>query len=491
MNKDLIIYEIFPKCISEKKEGKLIDVINRLPYLSELGINTIWITPIFKSPQKDSGYDVSNYYKIDPIHGDEEILKVLIEKAHSLNIKIILDFVPNHTSNLHEWFIKSENKDLFYKDFYIWRDPRDGKEPNNWISKKNTGSVWEYSKKRKQYYLHLYSKEQPDLNWQNEGVRKEIYSAMGHWLDIGIDGFRLDVVNKLSKVNLDKDTDHAEIYYQNMPDTFEYIKEMREYFSKKYRRNIILIGQAEGIDFKLGEKYQENLDLVLEFANNHMGRGKNYRTLKSNFEEIIKVYLQWQQNQEYWPTLFWGSHDLPRAASRYMLDDDGENTGKIIGVFTLIGRGTPIIYNGDECGTLNCNFNSIEKYKDVRSQNIYNLRSQAENKNKVFSDIRAWSRDNARQLIDWENNLQVSKFYKSCIEIRKEYNDVISFGKLEYETCKDMIIYTIKKNDKYIKVTFNNSNKNKKIDLTNILLRTKNNDGENIASYEAIIEGNL
>lgn len=491
MYRDLIIYEVFPGCFSERIQGRLIDVIERLPYLAKLGVNALWITPIFKSPQKDSGYDVSNYYEVDPLHGNEEVLVKLIGKAHKFGIKIILDFVPNHTSDLHEWFIRSEENEPYYRDFYIWRKPREGREPNNWTSKKNTGSVWEYSKKRGEYYLHLYAKEQPDLNWENEAVRKTIYSAMEKWLDLGVDGFRLDVINKIAKTNLERDTEDATIYYQNMPETFNYIEEMRDHLSKKYDREIILMGQAEGSDLKLGKKYQRDLDLVLEFSTNHMGRGKEYRSTKVEFPHIMRDFLGWQRDREYWPTIFWGSHDLPRVASRYTFDGDSRNTAKVFGVFTVITRGTPIIYNGDEQGILNCNFDTIEDYTDVRSQNIYRARIGSEGRDKVFTDVKRWARDNARQMIDFENDLEVYEFYRRCILIRKEYQEIIGSGELSYEVLDTLIVYRIDHRDKYIKVTFNNSGEVMKRETYEILLRSKVGTKNEIQPYEVIVEGNL
>ncbi len=491
MYKDLIIYEVFPRCFSERDEGKLIDITERLPYLAELGVNALWITPIFKSPQKDSGYDVSNYYEVDPLHGSEEVLKKLIEEAYKQGIKILLDFVPNHTSNLHEWFIRSEEGDPRYRDFYIWRKPREGREPNNWISKKNTGSVWEYSEKRGEYYLHLYSKEQPDLNWENEEVRGEIYRAMEYWLDMGVDGFRLDVINKIAKTNLDMDTDDATIYYQNMPETFNYIEEMRNHLAQRYEREIILMGQAEGSDLELGKRYQGSLDLVLEFSTNHMGRGREYRSVETDFSQVMGNFLKWQSDRDYWPTIFWGSHDLPRVASRYDFDGDPKNTAKVFGVFTLISRGTPIIYNGDEQGTLNCNFETIEEYTDVRSQNIYRLRAKYEDKDRVFTDIKRWARDNARQLIDFERDLEVLNFYRRCIEIRREYQKIIEGGELTYEISDDLIMYRITKGSKYIGVIFNNSKEVVKRDTHRILLRSKAGMKDEIQSHEVIVEGNI
>jgi len=491
MYKDLIIYEVFPGCFSERSQKRLIDVVERLPYLADLGVNALWITPIFKSPQKDSGYDVSNYYEVDPLHGNEEVLVKLIEEAHKLEIKIILDFVPNHTSDLHEWFIRSEENDPYYRDFYIWRKPREDREPNNWTSKKNTGSVWEYSEKRGEYYLHLYAKEQPDLNWENEKVRSEIYGAMEKWLDMGVDGFRLDVINKIAKTNLERDTEDATIYYQNMPETFNYIEEMRDHLSKKYDREIILMGQAEGSDLELGKRYQRSLDLVLEFSTNHMGRGREYRSVQTDFSQIIENFLEWQRDREYWPTIFWGSHDLPRVASRYNFDGDPRNTAKVFGVFTLVSRGTPIIYNGDEQGILNCNFNTIEEYTDVRSRNIYRLRTEAEDRERVFSDIRRWARDNARQPIDFERDLGILDFYRRCIEIRREYQKVIEDGELTYEITKDLISYRIVNGSEYIEVTFNNSGGLIKRDADRILLRSKAGMKDEIQSHEVIVEGNL
>ena len=491
MYKDLIIYEVFPGCFSERSQKRLIDVVERLPYLADLGVDALWITPIFKSPQKDSGYDVSNYYEVDPLHGNEEVLVKLIEEAHKLEIKIILDFVPNHTSDLHEWFIRSEESDPYYRDFYIWRKPREGREPNNWTSKKNTGSVWEYSEKRGEYYLHLYAKEQPDLNWENEKVRSEIYGAMEKWLDMGVDGFRLDVINKIAKTNLERDTEDATIYYQNMPETFNYIEEMRDHLSKKYDREIILMGQAEGSDLELGKRYQRSLDLVLEFSTNHMGRGREYRSVQTDFSQIIENFLEWQRDREYWPTIFWGSHDLPRVASRYNFDGDPRNTAKVFGVFTLVSRGTPIIYNGDEQGILNCNFNTIEEYTDVRSRNIYRLRTEAEDRERVFSDIRRWARDNARQPIDFERDLGILDFYRRCIEIRREYQKVIEDGELTYEITKDLISYRIVNGSEYIEVTFNNSGGLIKRDADRILLRSKAGMKDEIQSHEVIVEGNL
>ncbi len=491
MYKELIIYEVFPGCFSERDEGKLVDITERLPYLAQLGVDAIWITPIFKSPQKDSGYDVSNYYEVDPLHGDKEVLVKLIEEAHRLGIKILLDFVPNHTSNLHEWFIRSEEGDPRYRDYYIWRKPKDGGEPNNWISKKNTGSVWEYSEKRGEYYLHLYAKEQPDLNWENEEVRGEIYRAMEYWLDMGVDGFRLDVINKIAKTNLERNTEDATIYYQNMPETFKYIEEMRDHLSERYEREIILMGQAEGSDLELGKRYQRSLDLVLEFSTNHIRRGKEYRSVQTDFSQIMENFLEWQRDVEYWPTIFWGSHDLPRVASRYDFDGDPKNTAKVFGVFTLISRGTPIIYNGDEQGTLNCHFDTIEEYTDVRSQNIYRARTESEDRASVFADIKRWARDNARQPIDFERDLEVLDFYRRCIEVRREYQKVIEDGELTYEITGDLITYRIARGSEYIGVTFNNSDEAIKRDTHRILLRSKAGMKDEIESHEVIVEGNL
>ncbi|HAR1308930.1 TPA: alpha-glucosidase [Enterococcus faecium] len=460
-----VVYQIYPRSFQDSNQdgiGDLRGIISRLDYLAYLGIDAIWLSPVYESPNDDNGYDISNYQAIMAEFGTMEEMEELIEEAKKRNIRIIMDLVVNHTSDEHPWFIEArKNKENPYRDYYIWRDPVNGKEPNR-LRSIFSGSAWQLDEKTGQYFLHLYSKRQPDLNWKNKQVRQEIYQMMNFWIDKGIGGFRMDVIDMIGK-EPDKEIT------SNGPKLHEYLQEMNQAtFGDK---NLMTVGETWGATTEIAKLYsnpkRNELSMVFQFE--HIGldqqEGKDKWDLKPlSISELKKVLSKWQTSlgDEGWNSLFWNNHDLPRIVSRWGNDDVyRKESAKMFAILLHMMKGTPYIYQGEELGMTNCPIDDIAEAKDIETINMYNERiSSGFTKEEILESINAKGRDNARTPMQWnarehagfttgipwlrvnpnykEINAEealadqdsVFYMYKKLIDLRRKY-DIIVWGDYE------------------------------------------------------------
>ncbi|MDA1801285.1 alpha,alpha-phosphotrehalase [Bacillus cereus group sp. BY6-1LC] len=465
-----VVYQIYPKSFNSyynKETGDIKGVTEKLDYLKELGVDYIWLTPIYQSPQNDNGYDVSDYYRIDPSYGTMEEFEELLEEAKARNIEIMLDIVVNHSSTEHKWFKEAkEDKNSPYRNYYIWRD-----EKNNWQSKFG-GSAWKYDEKTEQYYLHLFDETQADLNWENEKLREEVYDMMRFWLDKGVTGFRLDVINLISKdqqfLNDDGSTATSDgrKYYTDGPCVHEYLQEMnRNVFEGK---DVITVGEMSSTTIDNCIKYSnpERNELSMTFSFHHLKvdypNGDKWTKANFDFIKLKEIMSNWQiemQKGGGWNALFWCNHDQPRIVSRFGDDREYRNeSAKMLATAMHMLQGTPYIYQGEEIGMTNPKFESIEQYRDVESLNIYDIKlEEGLSKEEIIGILKQKSRDNSRTPMQWneemnsgfttstpwisvaenfkeinvekalEDKESVFYHYKKLIELRKTY-DVITEG---------------------------------------------------------------
>lgn len=420
--KKAVVYQIYPKSFNDTKGngvGDLQGIIEKLDYLNELGVDVVWLTPIYKSPQNDNGYDISDYYNIHEEYGTMEDFDRLLEEAHKRGIKIIMDIVVNHTSTEHEWFKQAaSSKDNPYRDFYIWRDGKeDGSEPTNWESKFG-GSAWKYDEKTGQYYLHLFDVTQADLNWENEEVRKKVYEMMNFWFEKGVDGFRLDVINLISKDQRFPDDDGSvppgdgRKFYTDGPRVHEFLQETnREVFSK---HDAMTVGEMSSTTIEHCIKYSnpDRHELSMTFNFHHLkvdyANGDKWTIADFDFLALKRILSTWQTEMNKgggWNALFWCNHDQPRVVSRY--GDDGKywlESAKMLATSIHMMQGTPYIYQGEEFGMTNPKFDRIEDYRDVESLNIYNIkREQGMSEEEILAILKEKSRDNSRTPVQWND----------------------------------------------------------------------------------------
>ena len=417
------VYQIYPKSFNDTTgngQGDINGIIEKLDYLKKLGVEVLWLTPMYKSPQADNGYDISDYYNIDENYGTMQDFEKLLEEAHRRGLKIVMDIVVNHSSTENEWFKKSEQEDPEYRDFYIWKDAVNGKEPTNWQSKFG-GNAWKYSEKRKQYYLHLFDVTQADLNWENENVRKKVYEMIRFWLNKGVDGFRLDVINLISKDQRFLNDDGSDKrfvpdgrrFYTDGPKIHEYLKEMnREAFGSD---ELITVGEMSSTSLDNCVRYSNpsEKELSMVFSFHHLKvdypNGEKWVKAPFNFIELKKIFSEWQKgmyNGNGWNATFWNNHDQPRALSRFGNDGKYHNeSGKMLATVLHGLQGTPYIYQGEEFGMTNPYFDDINKYRDVESHNIYKIKEKEGLSNKEILDILMQkSRDNSRTPMQWDNS---------------------------------------------------------------------------------------
>ncbi|HGE7611683.1 alpha,alpha-phosphotrehalase [Bacillus thuringiensis] len=465
-----VVYQIYPKSFNSyynRETGDIKGVTEKLDYLKELGVDYIWLTPIYQSPQNDNGYDVSDYYSIDPSYGTMEEFEELLAEAKVRNIEIMLDIVVNHSSTEHKWFKEAkEDKNSPYRNYYIWRD-----EKNNWQSKFG-GSAWKYEEKTEQYYLHLFDETQADLNWENEKLREEVYDMMRFWLDKGVTGFRLDVINLISKDQCflndegSTATSDGRKYYTDGPRVHEYLQEMnRNVFAGK---DVITVGEMSSTTIDNCIKYSnpERNELSMTFSFHHLKvdypNGDKWTKAEFDFIKLKEIMSNWQiemQKGGGWNALFWCNHDQPRIVSRF--GDDGKyrnKSAKMLATAMHMLQGTPYIYQGEEIGMTNPKFESIEQYRDVESLNIYDIKlKEGLSKEEIIGILKQKSRDNSRTPMQWneemnsgfttstpwisaaenfkeinvekalEDKESVFYHYKKLIELRKTY-DVITEG---------------------------------------------------------------
>ena len=417
------VYQIYPKSFNDTTgngQGDIKGIIEKLDYLKELGVEVLWLTPMYKSPQADNGYDISDYYNIDENYGTMEDFEKLLEEAHKRGLKIVMDIVVNHSSTENEWFKKSEAGDPEYKDFYIWKDAVDGKEPTNWQSKFG-GNAWKYSEKRGQYYLHLFDVTQADLNWENENVRKKVYEMIRFWLNKGVDGFRLDVINLISKDQRFLNDDGSDKrfvpdgrrFYTDGPRIHEFLKELnREAFGGG---ELITVGEmsSTSIDNCIRYSNPDEKELSMAFSFHHLKvdypNGEKWVKAPFDFVELKKIFSKWQKGMydgNGWNATFWNNHDQPRAISRFGNDGKYHNeSGKMLATVLHGLQGTPYVYQGEEFGMTNPYFDNINKYRDVESHNIYKIKEKVGLSDKKILDILMQkSRDNSRTPMQWNDS---------------------------------------------------------------------------------------
>ncbi|MBK5433552.1 alpha,alpha-phosphotrehalase [Bacillus sp. TH25] len=465
-----VVYQIYPKSFNSyynKETGDIKGVTEKLDYLKELGVDYIWLTPIYRSPQNDNGYDVSDYYSIDPSYGTMEEFEELLKEAKVRDIEIMLDIVVNHSSTEHKWFKEAkEDKNSPYRNYYIWRD-----EKNNWQSKFG-GSAWKYDEKTGQYFLHLFDETQADLNWENEKLREEVYDMMRFWLEKGVKGFRLDVINLISKDQrfLNDEgttaTSDGRKYYTDGPRVHEYLQEMSQNVFEG--KDVITVGEMSSTTIDNCIKYSnpERNELSMTFSFHHLkvdySNGDKWTKADFDFIKLKEIMSDWQSEMQKgggWNALFWCNHDQPRIVSRFGDDEKYRNeSAKMLATAMHMLQGTPYIYQGEEIGMTNPKFESIEQYRDVESLNIYNIKlEEGLSKEEIIGILKQKSRDNSRTPMQWneevnsgfttnapwisvadsyeeinvekalEEKESVFYHYKKLIELRKTY-DVITEG---------------------------------------------------------------
>ena len=409
-----VIYQIYPKSFQDTTgsgTGDLRGVTQRLDYLKTLGIDAIWLTPFYISPQVDNGYDVANYTAIDPSYGTLDDFDELVAEAHARGIRIVLDMVFNHTSTQHAWFRESLNKASPYRQFYIWRDGTPEQLPNNWRSKFG-GNAWRWHAESEQYYLHLFAPEQADLNWENPAVRAELKKVCEFWADRGVDGLRLDVINLISK---DQDFPDDNIgdgrrFYTDGPRIHEYLQEMsRDVFTP---RNLMTVGEMSSTSLENCQQYAslDGRELSMTFNFHHLKvdypGGEKWTLAKPDFVALKTLFRHWQQgmHNKAWNALFWCNHDQPRIVSRF--GDEGEyrvHAAKMLGMVLHGMQGTPYIYQGEELGMTNPHFSRITDYRDVESLNMFaELRASGREPDELLAILASKSRDNGRTPMQWD-----------------------------------------------------------------------------------------
>lgn len=468
---EAVVYQIYPKSFMDTTgsgTGDLRGITCKLDYLKKLGVDVIWLTPVYESPQNDNGYDISNYYNIDESFGAMQDFEELLDATHEHDMKLIMDIVINHTSTEHEWFKQSkQSKDNPYRDYYIWRDGIDGGPPNNWESKFG-GPAWSLDKQTDQYYLHLFDKTQADLNWENEIVRQKLADMMVFWAEKGVDGFRLDVINLISK-NLhfpSDDLGDGRRFYTDGPRVHEYIHEMNEAVFKPYQ--LMTVGEMSSttLDACIAYTNPERGELNMTFQFHHLRvdyeNDEKWTNAKFDFQQLKDVLTHWQTGMAEgngWNALFWCNHDQPRVVTR--LGDDKNyrvESAKMLATTIHMMNGTPYIYQGEEIGMTDPNFTELSQYLDVESLNAYEaLKAEGKTKVDILAILAQKSRDNSRTPMQWTSEAQagfttgepwiqvagnfkeinaaqavsdessVYHHYRKLIELRKQH-DVIVYG---------------------------------------------------------------
>lgn len=488
--KEAVVYQIYPRSFQDSNGdgiGDLNGIRQRLDYLNRLGIDVIWLSPVCQSPNDDNGYDISNYQDIMNEFGSMKDFDDLLREAHEKGIKILLDLVVNHTSDEHPWFLESrKSKENSYRDFYIWRDGKeDGGCPNNWGSC-FSGSAWEYDDETQMYYLHLFSKKQPDLNWENPKVRDEVFQMMDWWCEKGIDGFRMDVISMISK---DQTFPNGEVtdglygdftpYSIHGPRVHEYLKEMNRRVLSKY--DLMTVGETAGVTIGEAKRYageaEEELNMVFHFEHVE-GDGElgKWTDQKPDLLKLKQILSKWQIELENsaWNSLYWDNHDQPRAVSRFGNDSSEfrELSAKMLATCLHMMKGTPYIYQGEELGMTNYPFTDISQFQDIESKNAYKelVLGGHISHERMMDYLRCKSRDNARTPMQWNDKEQagftngtpwlavnpnfkeinadqqiedpnsVFYYYKKLIALRKKY-DVIVYGDYELVLPEDSRVF--------------------------------------------------
>lgn len=423
--KEAAVYQIYPRSFQDSNGdgiGDLNGITMRLDYLKTLGVDVLWLSPVYESPDCDNGYDISDYRAIMKKFGTMADFDLLLEEAHRRGLKIVMDLVVNHTSDAHRWFIESRSsRENPYRDYYIWRPGKNGKAPNNWGSIFG-GSAWEYDAETEMYYLHLFAKGQPDLNWENPALRQEIYDMMAWWCDKGIDGFRMDVISMISKDQRFPDGAQEETmlygdaspHVVSGPRVHEFLKEMNQKVLSKY--DLMTVGETAGVTIEQARRYAgedtHELNMVFQFEHVEIGGGPlgKWTDKRYSMPELRAVMSKWQAGLEgsAWNSLFWGNHDQPRCVSRFGFDQPEYRalSAKLLATCLYLMKGTPYIYQGDELGmTNNAGFRTIADYRDLESINWFYAYTQAGliTEEEMLAALGARSRDHARTPMQWED----------------------------------------------------------------------------------------
>lgn len=476
--KEAIVYQIYPRSFCDSNGdgiGDLNGITSKLDYLKEFGIDVIWLSPVYKSPNDDNGYDISDYEAIMTEFGTMDDFDKMLFEAHKRGIKIVMDLVVNHTSDEHPWFVESRSsKDNPKRDYYIWKEGKNGKEPNNWGSA-FSGPAWKYDEKTDMYYLHLFSVKQPDLNWENQKVRKEVFDMMTRWCKKGIDGFRMDVISLISKPEGFPDAKVVGLYGDmnicaNGPKVHDYLKEMNQKVLSKF--DIMTVGETAGVTLDEAKRYANSggseLNMVFQFEHMNLDSGEKFKWSTKHIPLVpLKENLtKWQLGLDNvaWNSLYFCNHDQPRIVSRLGDDSDEfrELSAKCIATCLHMMQGTPYVYQGEELGMTNTVFNSVDDFRDLESVNAYRelIESGLYTKEDMFPKIAHKSRDNARTPMPWDtsenagfttgtpwlalnpnyNKINVADqlkredsvfhYYQKLIKLRKEY-EIIVYGKYE------------------------------------------------------------
>ena len=513
--KESVVYQIYPRSFCDSNGdgiGDIKGITSKLPYLKELGINVIWLSPVYQSPNDDNGYDISDYEAIMTEFGTMADFDEMLAKAHSLGIKIVMDLVVNHTSDEHKWFIESRSsKDNPKRDYYIWKDGKDGKEPNNWGSC-FSGSAWQLDETTGQYYLHLFSKKQPDLNWENDKVREEVFAMMNRWCEKGIDGFRMDVISLISKEQSFPDgPTYGGLYgsfesCSNGPRVHEFLQEMNKKVLSKY--DIMTVGECAGVTLEEAEKYANSdgseLNMVFQFEHVGLDDGDKMKwsTKKMPLVPLKENLSKWQKglNEVAWNSLYFCNHDQPRIVSRLGSEKEEyrELSAKCIATCLHMMQGTPYVYQGEELGMTNTVFNSVKDFRDLESINAFNELTEKGviSAEELFPKICHKSRDNARTPMQWDDSKNagfttgtpwiavnpnytkinakeqvtrensVFNYYKKLIALRKEY-EIIVYGdyNLLLPEDKDLFVYERSLDGKKLLVVCNFSENEREFDF--------------------------
>ena len=515
--KESVVYQIYPRSFCDSNGdgiGDLNGITGKLDYLKELGIDVIWLSPVYKSPNDDNGYDISDYQAIMDEFGTMEDFDRMLATAHEKGIKIMMDLVVNHTSDEHKWFIESrKSTDNPYRDYYIWRPAKeDGSLPNNWGSC-FSGPAWEYDKTTDMYFLHLFYKKQPDLNWDNPAVRQDVFDMMNWWLKKGVDGFRMDVISLISKEPGLPDKEPGINGYAtfnvsaNGPHVHEYLQEMRQ--KALNNADTITVGECSGVTLEEAKKYarsdEKELNMVFQFE--HMDvdsdeKAGKWTTRKMDLRNLKKILTRWQKGLQdiAWNSLYWENHDQPRSVSRFGNDSDEyrEISAKMLATCIHMMQGTPYVYQGEELGMTNCPFNTLDNFRDLESINAFHeLTEQGKmTEEDMMAAIGYKGRDNARTPMQWDDSAyagfstanpwimvnpnytkinakdqvnredSVFKYYQKLIKLRHE-SELIVYGTYDLilDDDKDIYAYIRTLGDKKLIVYCNFSENTREVEL--------------------------
>ncbi|MCA1320574.1 alpha-glucosidase [Bacillus tianshenii] len=470
--KEAVAYQVYPRSFMDSNGdgiGDLRGVISKLDYLKDLGIDVIWICPMYKSPNVDNGYDISDYQDIMEDFGNMADFDELLEETHNRGMKLIIDLVINHTSDQHPWFIESaSSKDNPKRDWYIWEDGKDGKEPNNWESIFN-GPAWQLDEKTGQYYMHIFATEQPDLNWENKDVRFALYDMVNWWLDKGIDGFRVDAISHIKKepgfpdLPNPKKLDYVPSfdYMMNVDGIQKHLEELKEQTFARY--DIMTVGEANGVKLNQADDWvgEENGKFNMIFQFEHLGLWEKGTEGGVDLLQLKETLTKWQKGLEGngWNALFLENHDQARSVSTWGNDKEYlVESAKSLGALYFLMQGTPFIYQGQELGMTNVRFESINDYDDVGMKNLYNIENAKgeEHAQKVMEIIWAKGRDNSRTPMQWNDQpnggfttgtpwMGVNENYKT-INVDKQWNDpnsVLSFYRdmINLRKAEEVFVY--------------------------------------------------